>query len=71
VYQPYPWRFRIDLRDAPGSFATTWIHPETGAQTAGTPLTGGQVPHVILPSERSWLLLVTRDPIDARSERAG
>jgi hypothetical protein len=69
VYQPYPWRFRIDLQDAPGSYATTWIHPETGEETVGTPLTGGQVPNVILPSERSWLLLVTRDPIGAGSER--
>ena len=61
VFQPGSWRFLVDLRDAPGTCTATWIHPETGEESPGYPVEGGRVVHVVPPSERSWLILLTRD----------
>jgi hypothetical protein len=35
VYQPYPGRFQVDLRDAGGPARLTWIDPVSGERTAG------------------------------------
>jgi len=60
VYQPYADRFMLDLSDAPGSFATSWRHPETGDQQPGAPVTGGRTVHFVPPAANPWLLLVRR-----------